>query len=86
MRGWLIAQCTFNPFTYFDDLETVGDGEVGVSLKVRPWGAPDAERSFRAVLVDDSASRGKDVEQVMTSAGLLGRLLGLELAALVHPN
>ena len=78
----LDSQDTFDPFAFLDYLENVWDGEVGVSLKVRPSGVPDNGRAFEEVLLNDIPSTNSST----APGSLLAGLLGPQLAAILDPN
>ena len=82
LHNWLDSQDKFDPFAFLDYLENVGDGEVGVSFKVRPSGVPDNRRAFEEVLLDDIPS----TNSTTAPGSLFGGLLGPQLAALLDPN
>ena len=82
LRDWLDSRDKFDPFAFLDYLENVGDGEVGVSLKVRPSEVPDNGRAFQEVPLDDIPS----TNSTTAPGSLLARLLGPQLAALLDPN
>ena len=79
---WLDSQDKFDPFAFLDYLENVGDGEVGVFLKVRQSGVPDNGRAFKEVLLDDIPL----TNSTTAPGSLLAGPLGPQLAALLDPN
>ena len=79
---WLDTRQKFNPFAFLDYPGKVGDGEVGVSLKVRPSGFPDNGRAFEKALLVAIPS----TNSTTAPGGLLAGLLGPQLAALLDPN
>ena len=81
-RDWLDSQDKLDPFAFLDYLENVGDGKVGVSLKVRPSGVPDNGRAFEEVLLDNIPS----TNSTTAPGSLLAGLLGPQLTALLDPN
>ena len=82
LRDWIDSRDKFDPFASLDYLENVGDGEVGVFLKVRPTGVPDNGRAFEEVLLNNIPS----TKSTTAPGCLLVGFLGPQLAALLDPN